>query len=113
MAYETLVEGIADLGLAYLSILADPSADLIIDLRKRFGGAVVAELGLRRGHPARRRRVDSRGGPRRLVAVGREYLANPDLAERWRTGADLNEPDAATFYGGGAEGYTDYPSLAG
>ena len=46
-----------------------------------------------------------------LVAVGREFLANPDLAERWRTGAELNEPDQSTFYGGGAEGYTDYPTL--
>jgi N-ethylmaleimide reductase len=45
------------------------------------------------------------------VAVGRQFLANPDLPDRWRTGAGLNEPDAATFYGGGAEGYTDYPSL--
>ena len=30
---------------------------------------------------------------------------------RWKTGAELNEPDGATFYGGGAEGYTDYPTL--
>ncbi|MCW2789654.1 MAG: alkene reductase, partial [Aeromicrobium sp.] len=45
------------------------------------------------------------------VAVGRPYLANPDLAVRWSTGAALNEPDGATFYGGGAEGYTDYPTL--
>ena len=43
--------------------------------------------------------------------MGRPFLANPDLAERWRTGAALNEPDPATFYGGGAEGYTDYPTL--
>lgn len=47
------------------------------------------------------------------VAVGRPFLANPDLAERWRAGADLNEPNPDTFYGGGAEGYPDYPALAG
>ena len=45
------------------------------------------------------------------VVVGRPFLANPDLAARWREGAELNEPDTATFYGGGAEGYTDYPTL--
>ncbi len=39
-------------------------------------------------------------------------LANPDLVEWIRTGADLNEPRKAQFYGGGAEGYTDYPTLA-
>jgi N-ethylmaleimide reductase len=46
-----------------------------------------------------------------LVAVGRLFIANPDLPKRWQTGADLNEPNPATFSGGGAEGYTDYPSL--
>lgn len=48
-----------------------------------------------------------------LVAFARHFLANPDLVERFRVGADLNRPDAATFYGGGADGYTDYPTLAG
>jgi N-ethylmaleimide reductase len=38
-------------------------------------------------------------------------LANPDLVERVRTGAPLNTPDPATFYGGGEAGYTDYPTL--
>lgn len=45
------------------------------------------------------------------AAFGRAYIANPDLHDRLRTGAPLNEPDLATFYGGGAKGYTDYPSL--
>jgi len=47
-----------------------------------------------------------------LVAFGRRYLANPDLVRRLREGAPLNTPDKATFYGGGAKGYTDYPALA-
>ena len=47
-----------------------------------------------------------------LVAVGRLALANPDLVERWQRDAGLNEPDQATFYGGGAKGYIDYPTLA-
>ncbi|RYF36538.1 MAG: alkene reductase [Comamonadaceae bacterium] len=47
-----------------------------------------------------------------LVAFGRPYIANPDLVERLRAGAPLNTPDKATFYGGGAKGYTDYPELA-
>ena len=46
-----------------------------------------------------------------LVAFGRPYIANPDLVERLRANAPLNEPDRATFYGGGAKGYTDYPAL--
>ena len=47
------------------------------------------------------------------IAFGRTFLANPDLVERIRIGADLNEPDGATFYTQGAEGYVDYPALAG
>jgi N-ethylmaleimide reductase len=45
------------------------------------------------------------------VAFGRAFIANPDLPERIRRGAPLNEPDKTTFYGGGAEGYVDYPAL--
>jgi len=45
------------------------------------------------------------------VAFGRLYIANPDLVERFRLGAPLNEPDVATFYAGGDAGYIDYPSL--
>jgi len=45
------------------------------------------------------------------AAFGRSFIANPDLPERLRTGAPLNAPDPATFYGGDAAGYTDYPTL--
>ena len=46
-----------------------------------------------------------------MVAFGAPYLANPDLAERLLNGAAYNKPDRATFYGGSAAGYTDYPFL--
>ena len=46
-----------------------------------------------------------------IVAFGRPYIANPDLVERLQRHAPLNTPDRATFYGGGAQGYTDYPTL--
>ena len=110
-AYETVVDGIADLGLAYLSILADPTADLTRDLRKAFGGPTVVNSGFADVTQLEdvERILEADQGD--LVAVGREYIANPDLAERWRTGAALNEPSSDTFYGGGAEGYTDYPFL--
>jgi N-ethylmaleimide reductase len=47
-----------------------------------------------------------------LIAFGRKFLANPDLPDRFRTGRPLNADDPSTYYGGGAKGYTDYPSLA-
>ena len=47
-----------------------------------------------------------------LVAFGRGFIANPDLTRRLREGLPLNELQRATLYGGGAEGYTDYPLAA-
>ena len=44
------------------------------------------------------------------IAFGRYFISNPDLPERLRLGAELNPYDRATFYGGGAEGYLDYPT---
>ncbi len=46
-----------------------------------------------------------------LVAFGKPYIANPDLVARLRSHAALNQPDPSTFYGGGAQGYTDYEEL--
>jgi N-ethylmaleimide reductase len=47
-----------------------------------------------------------------LIAFGRKFLANPDLPDRFRARKPLTADDPATYYGGGAKGYTDYPSLA-
>ena len=55
-------------------------------------------------------RVIERGGAD-AVAFGRLFIANPDLPERFAQDAPLNAYDRPTFYGGGAKGYTDYPTL--
>jgi N-ethylmaleimide reductase len=46
-----------------------------------------------------------------IIAFGRKFIANPDLPERFRRRARLNADDPTTYYGGGAKGYTDYPTL--
>ena len=46
-----------------------------------------------------------------LVAFGRPFIANPDLVERLRRDKPFKEGDRSTYYGGGAKGYTDYPTL--
>jgi N-ethylmaleimide reductase len=46
-----------------------------------------------------------------LIAFGRPYVANPDLVERLRRDAPLNEVDWDHTFGGDAHGYTDYPAL--
>ncbi|WP_343344593.1 alkene reductase [Sphingomicrobium sp. XHP0239] len=46
-----------------------------------------------------------------FIAFGRPFIANPDLVRRMREDAPMNDPDSATFYTRGAEGYVDYPEL--
>ena len=111
--YTALIEGIAPLGLAYLSVLAEPSDELVQKLRAAFGGVLIANDGFGRITTREKAQAILDQDLADAVAVGRLFLANPDLPRRWETGAELNEPDEATFYGGGAEGYTDYPTLAG
>ncbi len=77
------------------------------DIRHRFGGIYIAN----NGYTKARAEQALRQGDADLVAFGRLYIANPDLPARFAQGAPLNEPDPDTFYGGGAAGYTDYPTL--
>jgi N-ethylmaleimide reductase len=55
-------------------------------------------------------RVES--GETDLACIGRLFISNPDLVTRFVLNAPLAEWDEKTFYGGGEEGYTDYPSLS-
>lgn len=63
------------------------------------------------GYDALRGEEAVRSGHADAVAYGRAFLANPDLPRRLELKAALNEPDPATFYGGGAAGYITYPAL--
>ncbi|MOA44871.1 N-ethylmaleimide reductase [compost metagenome] len=51
-------------------------------------------------------------GIAKIIAYGGLFLANPDLPKRFELDEELNKADQSTMYGGGAEGYVDYPSLA-
>jgi N-ethylmaleimide reductase len=74
-------------------------------LRAQFAGAYIAN----NGYDRVRAEAALRNGAANLVAFGIPFLANPDLVRRYRDHLPLNEPDPATFYGGGDAGYTDYP----
>ena len=85
--YGALVEGLAPLGLAYLSVLADPRLDLVQRLRKDFGGvsssttaSARSPRGVRAGDPRRRPRRRGRGRP---ALPGQPGPAAP-LADRRR-----------------------------
>lgn len=76
-------------------------------LRKRFSGTYIANNGYDfklATEVLDRNKAD-------LIAFGKPFISNPDLVERLKLGAPLNDFDKATFYGGGAKGYTDYPAL--
>ena len=109
--YGALLDGIAPLGLLYLHVLEGPGTSYTAQLRDRFPGPVVFNNGFGTDSTLERAQELVDSGAADLVAFGRAFIANPDLVERLRTGAPLNEPDSATFYGGGEKGYTDYPTL--
>lgn len=78
-------------------------------LRARFPGVIIGA-----GNYTPEKAHDLLGkGLIDAAAFGRSYIANPDLVERLQQDAPLNEQRPELFYGGGAEGYTDYPALAG
>jgi N-ethylmaleimide reductase len=81
-------------------------------IKMMFRDTVKGTLILSGGYDATRAEADLTSGKCDLVAVGRPFLANPDLILRWKRGAPLNEPDMSTFYTPGAKGYTDYKTLS-
>jgi N-ethylmaleimide reductase len=114
--YAYLARELNDRGLVYVHLVdhspmgAPPvPASVKAMFRSTFKGALI----LSGGYDAARAESDLAAGKCDLVAVGRPFLANPDLVERWRTGAAVNAPDFSTFYTPGPKGYTDYPALTG
>jgi len=76
-------------------------------LKAAFGGVYIANEKFT--YETAERAVEA--GEADAVAFGKLFIANPDLPRRFELRAPLNEPRAPEFYAGGAEGYTDYPSL--
>ncbi|MET9527236.1 alkene reductase [Streptomyces coeruleorubidus] len=107
--YPALVRALAPLGLAYLHIGHGGDDELLHTLRQLWPNTLVLN---RAGTDIATRAKDIEDGMADIVTVGVMALANPDLVERVRSGAPLNTPDPATFYGGGEAGYTDYPTLS-
>jgi N-ethylmaleimide reductase len=115
--FATAVGELNRLGIAYLHVFepgeGDPvPAGEIPDIRffrRLWRGALMAN----KGYDLARANAVLRDGTADLVSFATLFLANPDLPERFRRGGPFNPPDRKTFYGGGAAGYTDYPSIGG
>ncbi len=108
------IEQLSRRGLAYLHMLegdmmTKTSALDYRALRSRFAGPYIAN----NGYDLARARTAIRSGAADLVAFGAPFIANPDLVRRYCDGLPLSQADSATFYSGGAAGYTDYPIFHG
>jgi N-ethylmaleimide reductase len=107
--YGALVRELSSLGLAYLHVAHMGDEVLLRKIRGIWPGVLVLNRG---GADLPTRIADIDNGTADVIAVGSMSLANPDLVERIKTNEPLNAPDPSTFYGGGTNGYTDYPTLA-
>jgi len=112
--FDHLVDALNELKLVYIHVVEgdtggkrDNASFDYTSLRRRFSGTYIAnnayDLALANSALAR--------GAADLIAFGKLFISNPDLVARFKSGAPLNPWDMATFFGGDARGYTDYPTL--
>ncbi|CAL9542721.1 alkene reductase [Streptomyces sp. Tu 3180] len=115
--YPALAERLGGLRPAYLHLVsADPDAPVFGAIRAAWPGTLVANPVLEEMSAGAVHRASGRllAAGADLIALGRPFLANPDLVRRLRLGAPLNQVrDRYLMYVGGADGYTDYPTLDG
>ncbi len=112
--YEYALAQLAPLNLAFVHVIEGQTGGArdfapfdYSALQLRFKGAWMVNNGYQR-----QMAIDAiASGTADLVAFGRPFISNPDLVRRLREDAPLNPLDPATLYGGGAQGYTDYPTL--
>jgi N-ethylmaleimide reductase len=113
--FSTAVRALDRLGLGYLHLVEPGPADPVgpgprLDaafFRPLWHSALVAN----KAYDLSRANAALRSGAADLISFATLFIANPDLPERFRCGAGFNAAERKTFYGGGAAGYTDYPTL--
>ncbi|MDP1657942.1 MAG: alkene reductase [Methylotenera sp.] len=112
--FDYVAEALNQFNLAYLHVVeggihggGEAAPFDFVVLRKHFKNAYMANL----AYDKARGNAAIASGHADVVAYGVPFIANPDLVERYRTNALLNEADSNTFYGGSEKGYTDYPFL--
>ncbi|MET3354377.1 UNVERIFIED_ORG: NADPH2 dehydrogenase [Xanthobacter viscosus] len=109
--YRYLVRELNKLGLAYIHIMHLGNDALLADLRALWHQALILN---RPGRALEDVGSDVKAGLADLEAYGQFVLSTPDFVERLKSGAAMNTPDRATYYGGSPDGagYIDYPALS-
>lgn len=106
--YRYLVAELDKLGLAYLHIMHQGDEPLLADIRKLWKQTLILN---RPGRPRNQIGADVASGQADLESYGQLVLANPDFVARLKANAPMNDADRNTFFGGSAQGYTDYITL--
>ncbi|WP_176585572.1 alkene reductase [Priestia megaterium] len=106
--YRYLVEELKKLNLAYVHVMHGGDEELLRDIRTLWPNALLVN---RPGRALEDIATDIDNGIADMAPIGAWALANPDFVERLKLNAPLNEPDKGTFFGGGSQGYVDYPAL--
>lgn len=107
--YRHLVAGLNRLGLAYVHLMHLGNEPLLADIRALWDQALIVN---RPGRTLEDVGSDVRSGLAEMESYGQFVLSTPDFVERLKSGSAMNQPDRASYYGGGAEGYIDYPTLS-
>lgn len=114
--YNYIVSRLNGYDLAYLHLIepftdvsgnSDAVQEVAKHFRKIYNGTIIINRGFNRETATK----VLQDGDADLVSFGTPFIANPDLVERFKTNAPLNQPDQATFYTPGEKGYIDYPML--
>jgi len=108
--YRYLVAELDKLGLAYIHVIATGNERLLGDIRALWKRSLILN---RAGRSRDQVGSDVASGLADLESYGQMVLANPDFVARLNNGAPMNAADRASFFGGSARGYTDYPELGG
>lgn len=107
--YRYLVTELDKIGLAYVHVMYQGDGPLLADIRTLWSGTLILN---RPGRAREQIGADVASGLAELEAYGQMVLANPDFVARLKTNAPMNDADRNTFYGGSAQGYTDYRTLS-
>lgn len=114
--YDYIVGRLNDYHLAYVHLIepftdVSGNPDALPDVAKHFRNVYNGTIIINRGFTKQTANTALNDKDADLVSFGVPFLANPDLVERFKIDAPLNDPDQATFYTPGEKGYTDYPVL--
>lgn len=113
--YTYLIEKLNEMDFAYVELMrrspgfTSPEHGVADDEMEFFGRKIRQTVIANAGYDKASAEAELEKGIAKLISFGKLYIANPDLPERFRKNAPLNEPDRTTVYGGGKQGYIDYP----